>query len=261
MNAPLLESISLHAGYGTREVIRDVSLSLNPGEAMALVGPNAAGKSTLVRALTGQLSPTRGEVRLDGRSLSRVPARERARRLALVPQAARFDLDFTVREMVALGRSPHVGAWGRESARDTDFIEAALHDADVAQLANRTWALLSGGERQRVLLARALAQQAPVLLLDEPTANLDPGHQLLVIDRVLQHVKRGGAALVVLHDLALAARLHRVAVLHEGRLESCAPPTEALTEQRLREVWGVNGALEWRNGMPSVVLHGRVART
>lgn len=259
MSAALLESIGLHAGYGTRDVIRDVSLSLKPGDAMALVGPNAAGKSTLVRALTGQLTPTRGEVRIDGRSLSLVSARDRARRLALVPQATRFDLDFTVREMVALGRSPHVGAWGRESTKDAEIVDAALCDADVSHLANRTWALLSGGERQRVLLARALAQQAPVLLLDEPTANLDPGHQLLVIDRVLQHAERGGAALVVLHDLALAARLHRVAVLHDGRFVTCASPAEALIEQRIRDVWGVDGALEWRDGMPSVVLRGRVA--
>lgn len=253
----LLEAKELRVGYGARTVVDDVSLSLTAGRSLAIVGPNAAGKSTLLRALCGAHPLTAGTILIGGVPLEGMKGAERARRLALVPQSSRLDLDFSVREMVAFGRTVRVGGWGTSTETDRQAIARALAAADVAHLADRAFSLLSGGERQRVLLARALAQEAPVLLLDEPTAHLDLGHQLLVVDTVRAHAQGGGAALVVLHDLALAARLDEVAVLHEGRLVAVGPGLEVLTPERLRAVWGVAGRLEPHPSGPALVLDRR----
>lgn len=257
MSAPVLSVRDLHAGYGAGEVLHGLELDLRPGETLAVAGPNAAGKSTLVRVLAGALRPRRGSVHLGGTDLAALRARDRGRAIAVVPQAARTDLDFTVREMVALGRAPHAGPWGAESARDREAIARALEAADLAAVAARPYSLLSGGERQRTLIARALAQQAPVLLLDEPTAHLDLSHRLLVLDAVRAHAARGGSALVVLHDLGLAARLDRMAILDGGRIVACGAPREVLTPERLRLTWGVEGELAWSGGVPSLRLLGR----
>lgn len=254
---PLLQVEGLSTGYASRPIVEDVSLSLLPGRTLALVGPNAAGKSSLLRAITGALPRLAGEVILSGRTLARHSAKERARAFAFVPQSSRFDLEFTVREMVSFGRSAHAGVWGLTTPADRDAIEAAMHRADVQSLAGRAYSELSGGERQRVLLARALAQQARLLLLDEPTAHLDLGHQLLVIDTVLAHARDGGAALVVLHDLALAARLDEVAVIDKGRLVARGEPAAVLTTARLEETWGVRGRVEATPEGPRLVLAGR----
>jgi iron complex transport system ATP-binding protein len=256
---PLLACRSLHAGYGARPIIRDVTLALAAGESLALVGPNAAGKSTLLRALAGSLPPQRGEVLLSGTTIAGLPARERALQLALVPQAAREDLDFTVREMVAIGRAPRSGPWGLETAADRAAITRALEAADLGALASRPFRALSGGERQRTLFARALAQEAHLWLLDEPTAHLDLSHQLLLLERVSAHVAGGGAVLWVLHDLTLAARLDRVAVLEQGQLVADGAPAQVLTPARLAATWGVRGALEGGPGAWTLRLDGRVS--
>ncbi len=253
----LIEALSLSAGYGGADVVRDVSFSLAPGETLAVVGPNAAGKSTLLRALVGALRAGAGEVRLAGKALASMPARERARLVAVVPQSARYDLDFTVREMVAFGRAPHAGAWGLARAEDAEAVERALDEADVRPLAARPFAELSGGERQRVLIARAFAQGTPLVLFDEPTAHLDLGHQLLIIERVQEHAARGGAAVVVLHELSLAARLQRVAVLDRGRLVALGTPDAVLTPARLAETWGIDGELRADGDGPTLIVRGR----
>jgi len=257
---PLLEARSLSAGYGRRPVVKDVSLALHAGRTLALVGPNAAGKTTLLHALAGALPAQEGEVLLSGEAVERLGAKERARRLALVPQSARHDVDFTVRELVALGRTPHAGPWGMETAADREAIERAVVAADLSHVRDRPFSALSGGERQRTLFARALAQGSPVLLLDEPTAHLDLGHQLLMLDLVAAHASSGGAALVVLHDLALAARLDEVAVLAGGSIAARGAPGEVLTAALLKEVWGVEGTLEQGGPGPALRLAGRVAR-
>jgi iron complex transport system ATP-binding protein len=257
MTAPLLEADSVTSGYGTRPVVRGVSFALGAGESLAVVGPNAAGKSTLLRALAGASRLLGGRVNLSGVSLADIPARDRARRLALVPQSARWDLDFTVREMVALGRAPYTDGWGLERPGDQRAIDEALSAVDLVDVARRFYSELSGGERQRVLIARALAQAAAVLLFDEPTAHLDLGHQLLVMDHVHAHVAGGGAAVVVLHDLAMAARLQRVAVLDGGLLVALGAPLEVLTPERLRRTWGIDAELVPHAAGPSLVLRGR----
>jgi iron complex transport system ATP-binding protein len=257
MTTTLLEARGLSAGYGPRPVVVDVDFVIRAGELAAIVGPNAAGKSTLLHALAGALPASRGEVLLGGASIRSLPARERARRLALVPQSARWDVGFTVREMVALGRSPRAGAWSLESPEDRAAIERALADADVAHLSARTFAELSGGERQRVLFARSLAQAAPLVLLDEPTAHLDLGHQQLVLERMHAQARAGGAAVLVLHDLSLAARADRVVVLDRGRVVADGPPLEVLTAARLAATWNVTGALVGGAQGPALVVSGR----
>ena len=258
---PLLEARALSSRYGPREVLRDVSLSIAGGESVAVVGPNGAGKSSLVRALLGAIPDTRGEVLLDGLPLRSLPADARARAMALVPQSTRIDLDFTARELVAMGRAPHSGGWGLESSADSRVVAEAMSRAEVSHLASRPVMALSGGERQRLLLARALAQQAPMLLLDEPTAHQDLSHQLRVMELVEAHVRGGGGAMVVLHDLSLAARLDRVLVVAEGRVLADAKPREALSTEILRTVFGVDGRLEHDGFGPVLRVRGRTQPT
>jgi len=226
-----------------------VSLSIAAGECVAIVGPNGAGKSTLLAALLGALPPIEGAVLLDGLPLASLPGDVRARRLALVPQSARAELPFRVRELVALGRAA-IG-------HDERVVSEAMARMELEPLADRRWTALSGGERQRVLMARALAQEAAVLLLDEPTAHQDPRQQLLVLEQVRAHASAGGAAVVVLHDLSLAGRLDRVVLLREGGLVADGPPALALAPHRLREVFGVEGRLEQPGPLASLRLERR----
>ena len=258
MSGARLELRSVCAGPGSVLVLDRISLTLSAGESLALVGPNAAGKSTLVQVASGALAPASGEVLLDARPLPDWSGRERAQRLALVPQSARWDIEFTVRELVGMGRAPHLSGWAAEGEADRTAIESAMATADVSDLCDRSFATLSGGERQRVLLARALAQSAPVLLLDEPTAHLDLAHQLMVIEIARRHAKSGGSVLMVLHDLTLAARLDRVAVLDGGTLVTVGEPSQVLTPERLAKTWGVRG--HWANfeGRSQLVIADRL---
>lgn len=254
----LLEARKLTAGYGNRPVIHDVSLTLLEGRTTGVVGPNAAGKSTLFRALVGLLPPSSGQVLLNGVAVETMAAKERAIQVALVPQTVRYDLDFSVREMVAMGRAPRAEGWGIETAQDREAIQSALRTLELVALAERSFAELSGGERQRVLVARAVAQEAAVLLLDEPTAHLDLSHQMLVMEQVDTHRAKGGAALVVLHDLALAMRLDEVVVLDRGRVVASGSPEAVLTSERLATTWGIDATLQQRDGAWALALKGRV---
>jgi iron complex transport system ATP-binding protein len=253
-----LEWRNVTADFGGPPVVSDVTLALPRAATMALVGPNAAGKSTLLQVSTGALMPTSGEVLLGGERLSTMAAKRRATQLALVPQSARWDLDFTVRQMVELGRAPHRSGWSVSSSRDRVAVEEAMAQTDVTPLAERPFATLSGGERQRVLLARALAQEAPVLLLDEPTAHLDLSHQLLVWEVARRHAAAGGAVLAVLHDLTLAARFDLVALLDRGRLVTAGRPAEVLTPARLAQVWRVTGRWVGDEDARMLRLEGRL---
>lgn len=202
---PVLEARDLSVQRGQATVVRGVSLAAHAGQWLAIVGPNGAGKSSLLQALAGLWPATSGEVLLQGQTLSQVSARERARQLAWMGQTLPGDEALSVDDTVALGRLPHQGWWGwpAHSAADRDAIEQVLQDTDLLALRHRALQALSGGERQRVHLARALATQAPVLLLDEPSAHLDAPHQRLLAQVLRQQAQRGCAVVSVLHELPL----------------------------------------------------------
>lgn len=242
------------AGYGDRIVLRGFGLRVLAGEVLGLIGPNGVGKSSLIRLLTRRLALRRGTVTIDGRPLPTFGRLELARALAVVPQVPELPAGFTVRELVAMGRTPHLGLWRAERESDRRTIELALRDTDTARLAERSASELSGGERQRVVLARALAQAPRYLLLDEPTNHLDLRYQVDLLAATRRQVERGIGALVVLHDLNLAARFcDRLAVMQNGRVVARGAPDEVLTEQLVERVYGTAVEVHRMSAKPVVV--------
>ncbi|QGK70124.1 ATP-binding cassette domain-containing protein [Allosaccharopolyspora coralli] len=220
-----------------RTVVDRLTLDVRSGEVVGLVGPNGSGKSTALRCLFGALRPTSGVVRVGGADVASVSLRDNARRVAALTQESRTELDFTVREIVELGRYPHLRGNRRLTARETEVCKDALRAMDLLALTERSVVGLSGGERQRVFLARALAQEPEVLVLDEPTNHLDVRHQIAL----LSYLRGCGRTVVVaLHDLNLAAATcDRVAVLGDGMLREFAEPGLALRTELIRTVFGV----------------------
>ena len=220
--------------------LSEVSLAARAGEFVGLLGPNGAGKSTLIRLVAGLLAPAGGAVRLAGLDPCTAPRRTVAQLCALVPQEPRVSWPFTVREAVMMGRAPRQGLLALPSRFDRGAVDGALQACDLVHLADRRLDALSGGERRRVFVARALAQEPRVLLLDEPTAFLDLGHQVAAM-RIAEVAARGGLCVVaVLHDLNLAAAAcDRVLVLDRGRVVAEGAPAAVLSEELVREVWGV----------------------
>ncbi|MEU9762315.1 ABC transporter ATP-binding protein [Streptomyces sp. NPDC047987] len=247
-----VDGVTLTAG--ARHLVRDVSLRAGPGEVVGLVGPNGSGKSSLLRAVYRVLRPDAGHVRVDGADAWHLPVRGLARTLAAVVQEPVAAFDLTVREVVAMGRTPHKGLLDGDTAKDARLIASALASVDMGALADRTFDRLSGGERQRVLIARALAQQPSLLVLDEPTNHLDIRHQLDVLG-VLRQLP--ATVLVALHDLNLAAYYcDRLYVLRAGAVVVSGPPAEVITEELLGEVYGVAGevVVHPRTGAPHVTF-------
>lgn len=233
-----LEGAGLSYRIGPRTLVDDVGIRVAAGEVVALVGPNGAGKSTLLGLLSGDLRPHAGEVRIGGAPIGRWSARRLARARSVLPQQALLRFGFTAREVVAMGRSPYVGGLGVMGARDHAVVDAQMERVEVAALAGRRFPTLSGGEAARVSLARVLAQEAPVMLLDEPTAALDLRHQEVVMRVARELAGEGAAVVMVLHDLNLAAaHCDRVGLMGDGRLVACAPPWEALTRERVAAVF------------------------
>jgi iron complex transport system ATP-binding protein len=240
----LVEAAEVTFGYRGTPVLRDVSFSIAAGELVGLCGPNGAGKSTLLRLLLGLHAPLSGRVTMAGTPIGALSRREIARRAALLPQDAPSDVPLSVREAVSLGRLPHLGRLQGETTRDVDAVARALAATDTTTLADRPIAELSGGERHRVNLARALAQEAPLLLLDEPIAGLDIAHQLAAMDLLRSTVDAGHAVVVALHDLALAGRrCDRILLLAGGELAADARPAEVLTAETLARVFGVRAGV------------------
>jgi iron complex transport system ATP-binding protein len=240
-----LEAERVSFAFRERVVVAEVSVAVAAGELVAVLGPNGSGKTTLLRLLAGLLAPSAGCVRLDGQPLHRLSRRAVARRLGLVPQDPRLDYPFTALEVTLMGRAPHQTGLGLPSARDLAVAHDALARVDAGALAGRVLDHLSGGERQRVFVARALAQEPDVLLLDEPTTHLDVRHQLdtHVLLRDLCR-ERGLACVTVVHDLNLAMTYaDRVVVLAHGRVAAAGPPALALTEERVAAVFGVTMAV------------------
>jgi len=251
----VLSATGIVAGYGERTVLQGIDLSINGGEVVAVVGPNGAGKSTLLRVLAGLLRPRRGSVSLDGRPLSAFRRIELARRIAVVPQVFETLFPFTVREVVGLGRTARIPLFGRVGRADAAAVDAALGDLEMAALADRRVDELSGGERQRAVIAMALAQEADVLLLDEPTAHLDPAHQLATLDFVRSlATRRGFVVCAVLHDLNLASALaSRLVVLAAGRALRDGAPSDVLRPDLVASVFGDRLAVIQHAGRPAVL--------
>ncbi len=241
LRPPALAAASVSFSFpGSRETLFDgLSLTIDPGEFVAVLGPNGSGKTTLLRLLSGTLVPAGGEVRLGGRSILDLPPRARARRLAVVLQESRILFNFSILEVVLMGRSPHLGLWGLEGPADFAAAREALREVDLEGHEDRHLDELSSGERQRALIARALAQQPGVLLLDEPTAFLDIRHALEIYGILLRLNRESGLTVVaVSHDLNLAARYaSRLALLHRGRLVADGPPAAVLTPEMIRRVY------------------------
>lgn len=234
-----LQSITIR--YNQRTILHNVSLDVKGGEVVALIGPNGVGKSTLIRAISGGVPIAGGRVRANERDLLRLPIEQRARLVAVVPQAVHLPEAFTVAETVLMGRTAYLGWLGHETAADLAIAQAAMERTCVTELAARRIGELSGGEQQRVLIARALAQSAKILLLDEPTAHLDLKHQAGILSLVRELAKNEGfAILIALHDLNLAAMYaDRVALLSNGALVALGAPPDVLTAERLSPVYGL----------------------
>jgi iron complex transport system ATP-binding protein len=229
----MLKIEGLTVSYGPRRVLHAVTLEVNSGEVVALIGPNGAGKSTLVRAASGVVPVQAGRVRTNGDDLLSLPPMPRARYLAVVPQAVSLPPAYTVWETVLMGRTPYLNFLGQVSEKDEQIARRALEKVDALDLAERRVGELSGGEQQRALLARALAQSTPILLLDEPTTNLDLHFQVSFMEtvRALAH-REGLAVLIALHDLNLAARYaDRAALLVEGEIKAAGTPRQVLTPE------------------------------
>ena len=239
-----LEASHLDFGYGARRVGSDVSLSLEAGEVLCLLGPNGSGKTTLFKTLLGLLPAQGGQVLLDGADLRHKRRDEVARQVSYVPQAHAAFFPFTVREVVLMGRTAHLGLFSSPSRHDGDAAQAAIERMRLAPLADSIYTRISGGERQLTLIARALAQDARIVVMDEPTANLDFGNQVRVMEHIQALAKAGMGVLLSTHDPDHAFLCaDRVAMLHEGKLARTGAPAQAITAESLRQLYGVDVAV------------------
>lgn len=237
----MLKIQDLTLSYNDRPVLAGVSLQVAAGEVLALIGPNGAGKTSLIRAISGVLHPQAGSIHIDVDNIAALTELERARKVSVVPQSTQLPPAFTVYECVALGRTPHLSWLGRLQAADRAKIDWAMEATGSAALKERRAGQLSGGEQQRVLLARALAQDCPILLMDEPTAHLDLHHQVAILSLVRQLARENSlAVLIAMHDLNLAALFaDRLALLVDGQIRSIGTPEQVLTVQNLQQAYQV----------------------
>ena len=237
----MLEAQNITVSYDDREAVSNVSFALRNGEITALIGANGAGKTTLIRALNGALPVSKGEILLDGKRLVEFSRREIARKIAVVAQETETKFPITVREFILAGRFAHGSAFGWESEQDVKRAKDTLEICDLKVFENRLMNQLSGGERQRAVLARALATEAKILLLDEPTANLDLAHQALMFRLIRQRcVESESSAVIITHDLNLAgAFADRILLLKRGKVIAKGKPVEVLTKANLREAFNV----------------------
>ena len=254
----MLSVKNVSAGYGRKLVVRDVTMRVAEGEFVGLIGPNGSGKTTLLRVISGVLAPSEGEVLLRDAPLRTIGKRRLAQMMACLPQELASDLAFTVREIVLMGRSPHLSRIGRETQKDSEAAEKAMALADIADIADRFMTEISGGERQRAFIAMCLAQEPQILLLDEPTSHLDVGHQLSLLDLVKRLNRRSGMTVVaVFHDLNLASEYcDRLLLLHQGRAEALGSPQEVLTAEIIRRVYQAKVLTEPNlvSGKPHIVI-------
>lgn len=254
MDAVTLEGVV--AGYGARRVLQRLDLHVGRGEVVGLVGPNGCGKTTALKVIAGTLRASAGTVRLCGADVATLTRRERARLVAVVPQDPALPVGYTARESTVMGRTPHLGFLQQEGPADYAAADEALARVGAAPLADRTVDQLSGGERQLIVLARALAQGSPVLLLDEPTAGLDIGRQESTLELVRRLARdEGKTVLAAIHELTLASLYcDRIAIVHDGRVAAAGPPSAVLTRENISRAYGSDVILLHHPDLPAPVV-------
>jgi|HigsolmetaAR201D_1030396.scaffolds.fasta_scaffold05008_3 iron complex transport system ATP-binding protein len=246
----------LHVRYQQHVVLRDINLDASGGQLIGLIGPNGAGKSTLLRAIAGTLTPNAGRVLLDQTDLGAMDANRRARQVAVVPQSPHVPVAFKVAEVVLMGRHPHLPRFGGEQRHDYEVAQQAMQRTDTWGLADRRLGTLSGGELQRVLIARALAQEPRLLLMDEPTAHLDPKHQIATLNLARQLADSGLLVIIAIHDLTLAGQYADRLALLTGELLTYDAPERVLTTEWIRRAYDVAALISPHphTGTPVVTL-------
>ena len=259
---PVIRMESVHFRYPGREVFRGLTLALEEGEVLGLIGPNSSGKTTLLRLMDGLLPPHRGTVFLEEKNLRGFPRLEVAKRVAVVPQEMEVPFSFTVGEIVLMGRAPYLGRFGWEKRKDLDVAREGMALTDVADLENRPFFELSQGEKQRVLIARALAQEPRVILLDEPTSHLDINHQVEINELIRRlNIEKNLTVMNISHDLNLAAEYsHRIVLLHRGFIHSMGTPSAVITEENIRRVYETKVVVDKNpvSGAPRVIPVGKI---
>ncbi len=249
---------NIHLTIDDTIILNDISASINRGELVGLIGPNGAGKSSLLKCILGLQKQSSGSVWLDGIDLAQSTIKDKAKRMAYAAQGAPVYWPLRADHIVGLGRLPHLNPWGRLTHDDKNIIQKAIHLADCDHLRDRTVTTLSGGERARVMLARVLAADTPWILADEPTASLDPAHQLDVMNILKSQAQAGKGVLVVLHDLSLALRYcNRLILLNRGKLVGEGPSDVILSDQNLSDVFGIKASRWHDNGKDFLVPHHR----
>jgi iron complex transport system ATP-binding protein len=253
-----LEMRNVSLGYSRRPVLRDITFKASPGELVGLIGPNGSGKSTVIKALSRLIRPTAGEILVDGKNIAGIPRRELACLVGVVPQLPLLPSTFTAFEIVLMGRNPHLGLFQSEGRRDWDIARDAMDKTGTGPLANRYVNELSGGEIQSLLIARVLVQETSAILLDEPTANLDIGRQVEVLDLIKNLcLENSLTVLAALHDLNLAAQYcDRLLLINEGHIHTQGTPAEVITDANIKQVYGAENCVYTHpvNGLPTVLL-------
>ena len=253
-----IETQNVCLSYGRKTVLKDVTFQVTPGEMVGLIGPNGCGKSTLIRALSHIISPYSGKMLLDGKEVAKIPRRDLARLIGVVPQMPLLPSAFTAFEIVLMGRNPHLGLFQYEGPREMSIAWQAMERTGTQSLAQRRINELSGGEIQCLLIARVLAQETKAILLDEPTANLDIGRQVEILDLIKNLCSENNlAVLAAIHDLNLATQYcNRLILINDGRIQAEGTPREVITSQNIKEVYGAESCVYTHpvNRLPVVLL-------
>jgi iron complex transport system ATP-binding protein len=252
-----LKLISLNLGYGRKQVVYDVNFEVKPGEIVGIVGPNGCGKSTIIKSLARIIKPTSGTIFLNDEDISKIPRVKLSRLVGVVPQMPLLPSAFNVFEIVLMGRNPHLGLLQYESKKDAAIAWKAMEDTSIQHLANRRIGQLSGGEIQSIVIARVLAQKTKVILLDEPTANLDIGRQIEILDLIKGLCKKDNLTVAIaMHELNLAAQYcNRLVLINNGRIQYQGKPKDVITEENIIEVYGSGSYIDSHplSGLPVVL--------
>jgi iron complex transport system ATP-binding protein len=245
----MIEGKHISFSYPEKDVLKDVSFQVEKGTFYAILGPNGSGKTTLIRCISAYLTPDHGEIRIDGKPLIQYSPKDIACMMALVPQHSYLEYDFTVGDIVMMGRNPHLRRGERESGLDYDIANTAMEQAGVLHLKRRSARNLSGGEWQRIIIARALAQQSPIMLMDEPVSSLDIGHQIEILRMAKELTKRGKSIVCVLHDLSLAMHYADcVLVMRDGEVYAQGKTMDVLNSGTIRDVYHVQADIMQHKG-------------